>query len=414
MSLLAKHSIIKEDKSNIITLGIIAREEKKKDPSVINATIGMLYDELGNLFTFDSVDKALLSLSPDEKYAYSSTAGSPAYHEALKSWVFRDTLEDFSKEMHIGVMATPGGSGAISNTFTNYLNEGEDVLLPSYMWGNYKQFAYENHLGVKTYDLFNSNNTFNLESLEQNIKTLIEKQNRVLFVINDPCHNPTGYTMSSQEWVEVINIINKYATKETPVIMLYDMAYIDFDARGFDATRANIDLFKKLNENAMVVMAFSGSKTLALYGIRIGGMIGVSKVESNIEDFKKANQFSSRAKWSNTTNLGINLVSKIFLDKSLRNKFEEELESSRQTLIKRANTFLEESKKVNLETLPFVCGFFITIPCNKPEEVYKELVKRKIHVVPMNNVIRVTISAITIKECKMLPSIIKECIDLVK
>ena len=52
MTLLAKRSIIKEDKSNIITLGAIAKEMKKKDSSIINATIGMLYDEEGKLFTF--------------------------------------------------------------------------------------------------------------------------------------------------------------------------------------------------------------------------------------------------------------------------------------------------------------------------------------------------------------------------
>ena len=56
MVLLAKRSIIKEDKSNIITLGQIAKEEKKKDPSVVNATIGMLYDEKGKLFAFESVE----------------------------------------------------------------------------------------------------------------------------------------------------------------------------------------------------------------------------------------------------------------------------------------------------------------------------------------------------------------------
>ena len=69
MTLLAKRSVIKEDKSNIITLGAIAKEEKKKDNSVVNATIGMLYDEDGKLFAFKSVDKALSLLSTDERYA---------------------------------------------------------------------------------------------------------------------------------------------------------------------------------------------------------------------------------------------------------------------------------------------------------------------------------------------------------
>ena len=164
MTLLAKRSMIKEDKSNIITLGAIAKEEKKKDPTVTNATIGMLYGEDSKLFAFESVDKALANLSTEEKYAYAATPGSPLFHEAVKKWVFReyyDSMKDNSK-----VMATPGGTGALSNTFANYLNEEDYALLPNYMWGNYKQCLYENHQSFKTYNLFNDQGGFDIADLK--------------------------------------------------------------------------------------------------------------------------------------------------------------------------------------------------------------------------------------------------------
>ncbi len=409
MSLLAKRSIIKEDKSNIITLGAIAKEMKKKDPSVINATIGMLYDEKGKLFTFQSVDKALNELTSDEKYAYASTPGGANYHEALKRWIFREYYDEFMTNTYVGVMATPGGSGAISNTFTNYLNENDKVLLPSYMWGNYKQFAYENHADYLTYDLFNNQGGLNLEDIKNKMLQLKQQQHRVLLVINDPCQNPTGYTMTKEEWQEVIQIINEVSEDGTPVILLHDMAYIDYDYRGFKATRENIRLYQKLNDSVLAILAFSGSKTLALYGVRVGAQIAISKKKEHIDDFNRANKFSSRAKWSNTTNLGMNLISKVILNQDMRLAFESELEESRNTLITRANTFLKASKEVGLKTLPFQCGFFITIPCDNADEVYQKLVERKIHIIPMGNVLRVTISAITIAECAYLPKIIMEC-----
>ncbi len=411
MSLLAKRSIVKEDKSNIITLGAIAKEMKKKDPSVVNATIGMLYDEEGKLFVFDSVNEALNNLTDDEKFSYASTPGPDTYHEAIKHWVLR---EHYSSFMNVGVMATPGGSGAISNTFSNYLNPGDEVLLPNYMWGNYKQFAYENYASFRTYSLFDENNKFNLKDIYNQMVSLKNKQGRILLVINDPCQNPTGYTMSFDEWKSIINMINELSNDGTPVILLHDMAYIDYDKRGFKATRDKIALYKNLNSNAMAIMAFSGSKTMALYGIRVGAMIAVSNSEENILEFNKANKFSSRAKWSNTTNLGMNLITKVLTDDKLRNKFEEELELSRKTLIDRANMFIEKSNEVGLKTLPFDCGFFITIPCSNPNSVYQYLVDKKIHIIPMDNVIRVTISAISIKDCKKLPILIKEAIDYCK
>ena len=175
VSLLGKRSICKEDKSNIITLGAIAKEEKKKNPSVINATIGMFYDESGKLFTFKSVDEALSEITNDEKYAYASTPGSKNFHEALKRWVFREYYDEFVGKMHVGVMATPGGTGALSNTFTNYLNEGDKVLIPSYMWGNYKQIAYESDLGYETYNLFNDLGALDLADIKEKMISLKKK-----------------------------------------------------------------------------------------------------------------------------------------------------------------------------------------------------------------------------------------------
>ena len=412
MTLLAKRSIVKEDKSNIITLGAIAKEEKKKDPSVVNATIGMLYDENEKLFAYNSVDKALSLLSIDEKYAYGSTPGSKDFHEAVKKWIFRDYYNEFKDSSR--VMATPGGTGALSNTFANYLNDGDKALLPNYMWGNYKQVLYENHQDFMTYKLFNNNGGFNIDDLKESMLKLKGEQGRILLVINDPCHNPTGYSMKADEWVKVVDLINEISNDGTPVILLHDMAYIDYSKEGFKYTRDNIALYKKLNNNAMVIMAFSGSKTFALYGVRIGAQVAFSNSKDNLDDFDKANKFSSRSKWSNSTNLGMNLITKIINTPELKKSFEDELINSSKTLTLRANTFLEESNKCGLKTLPFDCGFFVTIPCDNPEAVYEYLVKRKVHIIPMGKVVRVTISAIPVDVCKKLPKLIKEAIDNTK
>lgn len=412
MKLLAEHSLIKEDKSNILILGSIAKEMKKKDPSVVNATIGMLYDEKGKLFTFRSVNEVLLNLSEEEKYAYSSTPGNKDFHEALKRWIFREYYDEILSTMHCSIIATPGGTGAIANTFSNYLNPKDIVLLPEYMWGNYKQMAYECFAEYATYSMFKGNH-LNLESIQTKIEELKEKQKRVVLVINDPCHNPTGYTMNYEEWQELIRIINKTTKDNTPFVLLYDMAYIDYDSRGFDATRRNIRLFQNLNPSVLVILAFSGSKTMGLYGLRIGAQIALAKEQSVIEEFVPANVFSARTKWSMATNLGMHLVSKVLLDTVYCHKFEEELKIASNMLTKRANVFLEESKKVGLETLPFVCGFFITIPCENPEDVYKKLVERKIHIIPLDKVLRVTIAAISLEDCRRLPKEIKKAIDAI-
>lgn len=404
--MLAKRSLIKEDKSIIITLGAKAKEAKKKNPNVIDATIGMLYDENGKLFAFKSVEKAMNELSTEEKFAYSSTPGSDEYHEALKKWVFRERYDEMLSKMYCNVIATPGGSGAISNTFANYLNPNDIVLLPEYMWANYKQFAYESFASYETYKMFKDDH-FDLDALYNQILDIKKRQGRVVLVINDPCHNPTGYTMSKEEWIRLVDIINEVSKDGTPFILLYDMAYIDYDERGFEATRNNILLFKQFNESVLTVLAFSGSKTLALYGLRIGAQIALSKNKEVIDEFFQANKFSSRAKWSTASTMGMSIISKVFLDNDLRKSFEEELEISRKTLNERAKVFLNETLKVGLKTLPFVGGFFVTIPCDNPNEVYEKLVKKDVHIIPLSNTIRVTLSSINLEECRRLPELIK-------
>lgn len=410
MSLLAKHSRIKEDKSNIITLGIVAGEAKKKNPLVINATIGMIYDDEGKLFSFDSVNKVIETLKNSEKFAYSSTPGSKAFHDALRHWVFQDYEEEILKDMYCEVIATPGGSGAISNTFSNYLSQNEKVLLPNYMWGNYKQITYENYLGYETYSLFNDQGKFNLEDLRLKMLQMKKEQQRVVLVINDPCHNPTGYLLSYLEWISLVSDINMISRDGTPVILLYDMAYIDYDKRGIQATRDNIRLFKSFNENVMVIFAFSGSKTLGLYGLRVGAQLCLTKSKENSIEFAKANGFSARAKWSNSSTLGMNIVTKILSNATYEESFKKELEIIRNVLTSRATAFIEEAEKVHLKTLPFDCGFFISIPCETPMEVYEKLVKEDIHVIPLDNVIRVTLAAITEEECRIIPAALKRAL----
>ncbi|MDE6047398.1 MAG: aminotransferase class I/II-fold pyridoxal phosphate-dependent enzyme, partial [Anaeroplasmataceae bacterium] len=248
-------------------------------------------------------------------------------------------------------------------------------------------------------------------SVQNKIKELKISQKRVVLVINDPCHNPTGYTMSYEEWQKLIDIINEATEDGTPFVLLYDMAYIDYDSRGFEATRKNIRLFQKLNASVLAILAFSGSKTMALYGLRIGAQVALAKEQSVIDEFTPANVFSARTKWSMATNLGMHLVSKVLLTEEYCKKFEIELKQASNMLTARANAFLEESKKVGLQTLPFMCGFFITVPCKNPDAVYKRLVERKIHVIPLENVLRVTIAAISLEECKRLPKEIKKAID---
>ncbi len=408
MTLLGKEAELKHSKGNALAIGKEAREAKSKNNEVIDSTIGMLYDENGKFYEFKTVEKASKDLTSTEKYSYSSTAGDEEFHERLYEWIFRDDITNVRNKMHLRCIATPGGSGAIANTFSNYLSYGDKVLLPSLMWTNYIQIAQEQGLGYETYELFDDNSKFNNRDFEAKCIALKKNQQRVVVVINDPCQNPTGYTMSYEEWIGVIDTLNTISRDGTPVVLLYDMAYIDYDIRGFESSRLNIKLFQSLNENVMTILAFSGSKTLGLYGLRIGAQICLTKSEQNAIDFTQANDFSARGMWSGTSTLGQSIIRKVFTD--YKKEFEEELEYARKLLIDRANCFKEEASKHNLKHYPYVCGFFVTIPCENSKEVFEQLKAKNLYVLPLANAIRLTLSSITLKEVRKSVKIISEII----
>lgn len=404
--ILTKDAKQKENKGNALAIGKEARDAKAKNPSIIDSTIGMLFDEEGNFFTFKTVEEVSKNLSGREKYSYGSSSGDPKYHEALYKWIFREHLDEVKSKCELRCVATPGGSGAICNTFANYLNEGDKVLLPELMWTNYIQVAREEHLGYETYNLFNQNGEFDLEDFEHKCHNLKKSQGRIIAVINDPCQNPTGYSMSYTEWIGVVDILNDISHDGTPVVLLYDMAYIDYDKRGFDASRSNIRLFENLNESVLVVLAFSGSKTMGLYGLRIGAQIAMTKTKEAADDFQTANDYSARGKWSGTSTLGQSIITKVLEEHS--QDFASELEYARKLLITRANAFLEEAKKVGLKHYPYDCGFFVTIPCENPQEKFALLKTKGLYILPLKQGIRLTLSSISEEEVRKAVRIIKE------
>jgi len=405
MKIIAKRSENKKLSSNILTIAAEAREAKKINPSVIDGTIGTLYGEDGKMLEFPSIKKIIDSLSYAEKFGYASTAGTAKFKEGIARWALMQTYDDVTKDFYYGVIPTPGGSGAIGNTIDNYANEGDSILVPNICWGPYNAMANERGCSVKNYELF-KDGKFNTEDFKKDALELAEKQGRVLAIINDPCQNPTGYALEDKDWDEIIDCINEIS-KDKTFVLLYDMAYIDYSHKGLYESREIFKKFKQFNENVMVVLAFSGSKTFSLYGLRIGAQMALTKDKEEIELFNNANEFSARATWSNAAKMGVSLVEKLMFNDAIKNEFMKELEGASNLLLDRSKLFLKEAKECNLDCYTYKSGFFITIPCNG-EKVFDRLKEKGIFVVPLKQGIRISLSALSKKEITNLASKIKE------
>lgn len=393
----------------VFTIVEKANEAKAKygDDAVIDGVIGSLYSEEGKLTALNTVYDTLKSLDNRHlaKYAVSFT-GNPDFQKDAIDWVL-----DGNSNLYKEVIATPGGTGAVGMTIENCLEAGQTLIIPEIAWGSYSLMAQMNNLNVATYSLFEGDH-FNVESLKATCKEVMAKQDRLVLIINDPCHNPTGYSMTDAEWKEVIAFLNE-CSKTHAVVLINDIAYIDYSYRGFEAKKyfANFDA---ISDNVAIVVAFSISKSMTAYGLRCGAAILLGKTQEAVNELKVVFEKSARATWSNINNGAMETFSVIMKDK--RQEYLDEKEQYVQLLKERSSLFIQEADEVGLPYYPYREGFFVTLPMdNQLRDAYHAaLMDNKIFTVKVNKGIRVAICSMPIRKVKGLARRMKEILDQVQ
>src|SRR5690606_5879965 len=120
--------------------------------------------------------------------------------------------------------ATPGGTGALRHAIANYLEPGQSLLTTSFFWGPYQTLCDEGDRKVTTFSMFGPDGGLDVAALDRALAAQIAEQKRVLLFLNDPCHNPTGYSMRPEEWRAVVERLVARSS-EAPITLLVDMAY---------------------------------------------------------------------------------------------------------------------------------------------------------------------------------------------
>lgn len=384
-----------------------AKEAKAKygDENVVDATIGSLYDENGKIVAFKSVFESFDSIPAEKKAAYAvSFQGNPDYRESCKEW----TLTKGDVHLESIVIATPGGTGAVSLGMSEFLEAGETVIIPDIAWGSYALMAKDKQLKISRYEMFDGDH-FHINSLKEKVNALVGKQNRIVVVINDPCHNPSGYSMTKEEWIELIDFLNE-VSKTTPCILLNDIAYIDY-SYDLDHSRDYMKLFERISENVMVVIAMSCSKTMTSYGLRCGAAIICSQSKESVKQAEIVFEKSARALWSNVNNGAmLNFVSVV---KDHPEPFIQEKAEYIDLLKKRSEIFVKEAKECGLECYPYKEGFFVTLKIDNElkEKYHAYLMQHHIYTVQVYKGIRVAVCSLPIEKSKGLAKRMKELLD---
>ena len=409
MKIIAKHAAGQVLKRDGFQISSEAKAAKKLDPTIVDGTLGTFYYEDSLFKGFKSVDKVMKHLNDEEFYSYSTSDGGEVATNAILNWVFRNRRSEIEKELTVKLIPTPGGTGAITASVFNSLDPGEIFLIPDLCWGPYIGIATNRGYKVEKYSLFQGNK-FNLNDFIKKANAIIEKQGKLVTIINDPCNNPTGYSMKNSELASLIEYFN--SKNDIPIVLLFDVAYIDFAVEGMDKTREKYVELTKCNDNIVTCICFSASKTFAVYGQRLGAQIILSKNKDQAIEYFNAGNFTARNTWSNCNKAVLSMLIKMDKDKELQKRFLKELNVVIKILKKRAKIFLTEAKACKLKVHPYKGGFFATIPVKDNIKVL-DMVRdeEKIYLLPFEKSVRIALCSIPCKELHGVANRIKSIVD---
>jgi aspartate aminotransferase/aromatic-amino-acid transaminase len=368
---------------------------------VINATLGSLYDETPELVAYQSFYDVFQSLSRKELAAYAShLQGTPDYRAAIQEWLGVPEAE---------VIATPGATGALSIVIHEALPVASTIILPSIYWGPYELMAQFQDHSIRKYDMFQGD-SFHIKSFQHVTTDVMQQQGHVTVMINDPAQNPTGYSMTDDEWSAVMKRL-RALSELGEVNVILDIAYIDY-TKSTDRRRSLFRFFEDLPENLNVFVCASLSKTATVYGMRLGALVIFSKHKEHLADTYSA---AARSVWSNVNNGGQIAFSRLIKTPALKQAFYAEQQEYIDMLNTRSELFLQEAKAVGLPIYPHTEGFFVTIPLavEYRDQVDQALRDELVYTISLAGGVRVALCAIPLRQVKGLAATIHRVIQQV-
>ncbi len=410
-SIAANHAKNKGGKDKIFAASDAANKAAAQfgKENVINATIGTILDENEVACTLPTIEKVYRKLSDIDLFQYAGIAGLPDFLTA----VVDEACGKSKPNAYIQAVATAGGTGALHHTIWNYASEGDKILGADRYWGAYSSICRDMLRVLETYEMFDENNNYNIKGLLGKVSELATTQDNVVVIINTPAHNPVGYTVTEQEWDEIIagmkGIIEQSGKN---IVLLVDLAYVDY-AGDREQVRSFMKKFENLPKQLLVVLAYSMSKGFTTYGQRTGAMIGISSDKEVADEFKEINSFTSRATWSNINRPSMQLLVNICKDKALHDAVCKERDDLFQMIRERADIFSLEAKEVGLDMLPYRAGFFISVNSKNSDAVCEKLKEENVFVVPLAKAVRVAVCGAPKAKIKGLAAKIKKAIDQV-
>lgn len=367
----------------IFLLNAEALRRAQAGESIVNATLGALMEDDGTLAVMPSVVEAIQRVPPKKAASYAPILGDPPFLRA----VINDVFDGHGLASKTVAAATPGGTGALYQAITLFLEPNQALYTTNWFWGPYQTIASHTRRTVETFDMFGADGRFDLAAFEAGLSKLIARQGRALIFFNFPCHNPTGYSLDEAEWAGVAEIVRR-AGERAPVVFLIDLAYARFGSKSSQSWWAHA---ARMLDTTTVLVAWTASKAFAQYGARVGALLATHSDPAERQRIQNALAFACRGTWSNCNHAGLLAITELLENSAMKSHSDVERARLIQLLDDRVAVFNREAESARLRYPRYEGGFFVSVFTPDAERTAASMREEGVFVVPMKGAVRIAL-----------------------
>ena len=303
-------------------LGLTDAFNADQNPAKVNLGVGVYQDANGKLPLLDCVRQAEQRLAVDPKpRGYLPIDGLPAYVAAVRGLVFGEGSPVLDRVVTVQAL---GGTGAlrVGADFLRRFDPDAKVLISDPSWENHEALFTRAGFTVESYRYYDP--VARAVDFEGMVADLAAAPAGTIVVLHACCHNPTGYDLSAQQWKRVLQVV-----QDGDLLPFLDMAYQGFA----NSLEADAQVVRDFADSGLpVLVATSFSKSLSLYGERVGALSLVCGDPDEAKRMLSQDKIVIRTNYSNPPTHGANLVATVLGDPELRTLWVSELGAMRDRI----------------------------------------------------------------------------------
>jgi aromatic-amino-acid transaminase len=305
-------------------LGVTEAYNADPNPKKVNLGVGVYTNDEGKVPVLECVRRVEQRLAENAAPRnYLPIDGLRTYDRVVQEVLF-GAENPLLATGRVVTVQTLGGTGGlkVGADLLRRVNPAAAVWISDPSWENHRALLeYAGHR-VNTYPYYDAE-THGLK-FDAMLSALETIPSGSVVLLHACCHNPTGVDLKDDQWERVMDVVTTRG-----LVPFLDLAYQGF-ADGLDADAAAV---RRFSERAPVVLvASSFSKSLSLYGERVGALSIVTQASDEAARVLSQLKRVIRTNYSSPPTHGSETVAEVLTTPELRVLWERELGEMRDRI----------------------------------------------------------------------------------